>query len=80
LEKQDQENSLNDMSYLADIPPAQPDAAFSLIANFKADTTEHKVDLCPGFYRDDNAEPWVLPSVAQVQHDKIKLIYVSNTD
>lgn len=55
------------MSRLADIPSVQPDAAFSLIADFKADTNEHKVDLCPGFYRDDNAKPWILPSVAQVR-------------
>ncbi|KAJ4021205.1 hypothetical protein NW752_004212 [Fusarium irregulare] len=55
------------MSRLADIPPVQPDAAFSLIADFKADTNENKVDLCPGFYRDDNAKPWVLPSVAQAK-------------
>ncbi|KAI1045124.1 hypothetical protein LB505_011926 [Fusarium chuoi] len=52
------------MSHLSGIPPAQPDAAFSLIASFKADTAEHKADLCPGFYRDNNAEPWILPSVA----------------
>ncbi|KAG7428689.1 Aspartate aminotransferase [Fusarium oxysporum f. sp. raphani] len=55
------------MSHLSDIPPAQPDAAFSLIASFKADTAEHKVNLCPGFYRDDKAEPWILPSVAQAK-------------
>ena len=59
------------MSCLANIPLAQPDAAFSLIADFKADTNEYKVDLCPGFYRDDNAKPWILTSVAQVQQDEI---------
>ncbi|CZR45948.1 putative aspartate aminotransferase, cytoplasmic [Fusarium proliferatum ET1] len=52
------------MSHLSGIPPANPDAAFSLIASFKADTAEHKADLCPGFYRDNNAQPWILPSVA----------------
>ncbi|KAM0492221.1 hypothetical protein ACHAP8_010084 [Fusarium lateritium] len=55
------------MSFLTDIPPTQPDAAFALVADFKADTNEHKVDLCPGFYRDDNAKPWILLSVAQAK-------------
>jgi aspartate aminotransferase len=54
------------MSRLASLSPAQPDAAFSLVASFKADANDHKVDLCPGFYRDENAKPWILPSVAQV--------------
>ncbi|KAH6991691.1 pyridoxal phosphate-dependent transferase [Fusarium venenatum] len=53
------------MSLLADLPTTQPDEAFALVADFKADTNEQKVDLCPGFYRDDKAKPWVLPSVAQ---------------
>ncbi|KAI5459026.1 pyridoxal phosphate-dependent transferase [Mariannaea sp. PMI_226] len=55
------------MSCLADLPPAQPDPAFSIVAAFLADTNENKVDLCPGFYRDDNAKPWILPSVTQAK-------------
>lgn len=56
------------MSRLANIPPIKPDEAFSLVATFKADTYDRKVDLCPGFYRDNNGEPWILPSVSQVRY------------
>ncbi|KAF4956728.1 hypothetical protein FSARC_11496 [Fusarium sarcochroum] len=55
------------MTWLDEVPPARPDAAFALVAACKADTNEQKVDLCPGFYRDDNAKPWILPSVAQAK-------------
>ncbi|KAI8660078.1 Aminotran-1-2 domain-containing protein [Fusarium keratoplasticum] len=55
------------MSYLDKLPPTQPDAAFSLVAAYEADICEQKVDLCPGFYRDENAKPWILPSVAQAK-------------
>ncbi|ATZ45342.1 Bcaat2 [Botrytis cinerea B05.10] len=55
------------MPHLANVPPAQPDAAFSLVAKFALDTNEKKVDLCPGFYRDQNSKPWVLPSVTQAK-------------
>ncbi|KAL2681401.1 hypothetical protein Neosp_009012 [[Neocosmospora] mangrovei] len=55
------------MSYLDKLPPTQPDPAFSLVAAHEADTCEKKVDLCPGFYRDENAKPWILPSVAQAK-------------
>jgi aspartate aminotransferase len=54
------------MKRLASIPSIPPDAAFSLVAAFEADTNEQKVDLCPGFYRDNDAKPWILPSVSQV--------------
>ena len=60
------ESLYDTMSFLANTPNIQPDAAFSQIAAFNADTNEQKVDLCPGFYRDDDAKPWILPSVAQV--------------
>ncbi|KAM0193484.1 hypothetical protein ACHAPI_007553 [Fusarium lateritium] len=55
------------MSRLAGIPPTKPDEAFSLVAAFKADTDYRKVDLCPGFYRDENGKPWILPSVFQAK-------------
>ncbi|KAF4536422.1 Aspartate aminotransferase, cytoplasmic [Lasiodiplodia theobromae] len=52
-------------SYFADIADTPPDAAFSLVAAFAADKFESKVDLCPGFYRDENAQPWA----KQLLHD-----------
>ncbi|KAH7012622.1 pyridoxal phosphate-dependent transferase [Microdochium trichocladiopsis] len=55
------------MSLLDELPVAPPDPAFSLVAAFKDDTCEGKVDLCPGFYRDENARPWILPAVRQAK-------------
>ncbi|KAL1637198.1 hypothetical protein SLS56_000857 [Neofusicoccum ribis] len=60
------------MSHFAGLPVTPPDAAFSLVAAFAADDFPEKVDLCPGFYRDEEANPWILPSVAkakQLIHD-----------
>lgn len=54
------------MSHFQRLAPTPPDPAFSLIATFAADNFPSKVDLCPGFYRDEYAKPWILPSVAQV--------------
>jgi hypothetical protein len=63
-----QQGVFDKMSRLADVPATQPDAAFPLIAAFEANPSEQKVDLCSGFYRDENSQPWALPSVAQVRH------------
>ncbi|KAI9842807.1 MAG: Aspartate aminotransferase, cytoplasmic [Sclerophora amabilis] len=45
------------------VPQAAEDPLFGLMAAFKRDTFEQKVDLGIGAYRDDNAKPWVLPVV-----------------
>lgn len=39
---------------------------FGLMAAYRADTFDKKVDLGIGAYRDDNAKPWVLPVVKKV--------------
>lgn len=54
------------MSFLEIIPEVIPDTSFALIEAYKADSSDKKVDLCPGFYRDENAKPWILPSVTKV--------------
>jgi aspartate aminotransferase len=54
------------MSKFAHLPKARPDAAFALVEAYKADKSPHKVDLSPGFYRDEDAKPWILPSVRMV--------------
>ncbi|KAF8445439.1 pyridoxal phosphate-dependent transferase [Kalaharituber pfeilii] len=41
------------------------DPLFGLIAAYKADTFEKKVDLGVGAYRADNAKPWILPVVKE---------------
>jgi aspartate aminotransferase len=45
------------------VPQAPEDALFGLMAAFRADKDESKVDLGIGAYRDNNAKPWVLPVV-----------------
>ncbi|POS83612.1 PLP-dependent transferase [Erysiphe pulchra] len=49
------------------IPHAPLDPLFSLMADFKADAFEKKIDLGIGAYRDDNAKPWVLPVVKKAK-------------
>lgn len=45
------------------VPQAAEDPLFGLMAAYKKDTYEKKVDLGIGAYRDDDAKPWVLPVV-----------------
>ena len=45
------------------VPQAPEDPLFGLMAAFRKDDYDKKVDLGIGAYRDDNAKPWVLPVV-----------------
>lgn len=47
------------------VPQAPEDPLFGLMAAYRKDTFEKKVDLGIGAYRDNNAKPWVLPVVKQ---------------
>ena len=54
-------------AFHADVVPQAPeDPLFGLMAAFRKDTFENKVDLGIGAYRDNNAKPWVLPVVKKV--------------
>ncbi len=48
------------------VPHAAEDPLFGLMAAYKKDPFDKKVDLGIGAYRDDNAKPWVLPVVRRV--------------
>jgi aspartate aminotransferase len=48
------------------VPQAPEDPLFGLMAAYRADNSDKKVDLGIGAYRDDNAKPWVLPVVKKV--------------
>jgi aspartate aminotransferase len=50
------------------VPQAPEDPLFGLMAAYRADTFDKKVDLGIGAYRDDNAKPWVLPVVKKVRN------------
>ncbi|KAI9804549.1 MAG: hypothetical protein M1825_001449 [Sarcosagium campestre] len=47
------------------VPLAAQDPLFGLMAAYRKDTFEKKVDLGIGAYRDDNAKPWILPVVKE---------------
>ena len=48
------------------VPQAPVDPLFGLMAAYREDQFEKKVDLGIGAYRDNNAKPWVLPVVKKV--------------
>ena len=48
------------------VPQAPEDPLFGLMAAYRKDSFEDKVDLGIGAYRDNNAQPWVLPVVKKV--------------
>ena len=48
------------------VPQAPEDPLFGLMAAYRKDTFDKKVDLGIGAYRDDDAKPWVLPVVKKV--------------
>jgi aspartate aminotransferase, cytoplasmic len=50
------------------VPQAPEDPLFGLMAAYRKDDYEKKVDLGIGAYRDNNAKPWVLPVVKKVSH------------
>jgi hypothetical protein len=69
-------SSSSTTSFPADaVPQAPEDPLFGLMAAYRADTFDKKVDLGIGAYRDDNAKPWVLPVVKKV----IDLLNSSNS-
>jgi aspartate aminotransferase len=45
------------------VAQAPEDPLFGLMRAYRADTSDKKVDLGIGAYRDDNAKPWILPVV-----------------
>jgi aspartate aminotransferase len=62
-------SSFTSTSFPADaVPQAPEDPLFGLMAAYRADPFEKKVDLGIGAYRDDNAKPWVLPVVKKVPY------------
>jgi len=48
------------------VPQAPEDPLFGLMAAYRKDDFNKKVDLGIGAYRDNSAKPWVLPVVKQV--------------
>jgi aspartate aminotransferase len=60
-------SSLPATSFPPDVVPQAPeDPLFGLMAAYRADPFDKKVDLGIGAYRDNDAKPWVLPVVKKV--------------
>lgn len=51
---------------IANTPTLPRDEAFAITADFNSDTYPGKISLGAGVYRDENAKPWVLPSIKAV--------------
>lgn len=60
------------------VPQAAEDPLFGLMAAYRQDTSDRKVDLGIGAYRDDNAKPWVLPVVKKVHPAATQLAHRHN--
>lgn len=54
-------------SFFASAPRYPKDAIFELTAEFRRDPSPVKVNLGQGTYRDNEAQPWILPSVAEAR-------------
>lgn len=48
------------------VAAAPEDPLFGLAKAYREDTSDKKIDLGIGAYRDDNAKPWILPVVKKV--------------
>ncbi|KAK0378990.1 hypothetical protein CLIM01_03687, partial [Colletotrichum limetticola] len=60
--------SLAVQSHFSSLIEAPYDEAFVVMQSVAADPTPDKVNLGLGVYRDDDAQPWTLPSVQKVAH------------
>lgn len=58
-------------SFFTAAPYITPDALFDITRIYDADTFPQKVNLGQGTYRDENGDPWILPSVRMAK-EKIK--------
>jgi aspartate aminotransferase, mitochondrial len=55
--------SVSKSNYLDEIQMGPPDAILGIAQAFRECQDERKVNVCVGAYRDENGQPWVLPSV-----------------
>jgi aspartate aminotransferase len=55
-----------------DVVMGPPDAILGIAGAFRSCTDERKVNVCIGAYRDENGQPWVLPSVRQAEDKMIQ--------
>jgi aspartate aminotransferase len=66
---------------LGDLPVLPQPESFALTAAYNEDFFPNKVNLGQGVYRDNNCQPWVLPSIREVNqtcpsHNTIEFTYL----
>ncbi|XP_023025466.2 aspartate aminotransferase, mitochondrial [Leptinotarsa decemlineata] len=66
-------------SWWSEVPMAPPDSIFGMVAVFLEDKHPNKQNLTVGAYRDDNGNPYVLPSVRKAE-EKMKSGYPSEEE
>lgn len=59
--------SFTPSSFFEHLSPVPLDAVYSLKEGFSAVNSESKLILGSGVYRDEELQPWVLPSVKKVR-------------
>ena len=59
-------SAVRNASFWSGVEMGPPDAILGVTEAWKKDTNPKKMNLGVGAYRDDNGQPYVLPSVAQV--------------
>lgn len=63
--------SISDVSIFDKVSYIPPDAIFELTQLYNVDSHPKKVNLGQGTYKDENGNPWILPSVRAAK-EKIK--------
>jgi aspartate aminotransferase len=58
--------SISNIFGINKVSQALDDPHYGLRAAYRGDSFERKLDLVIGIYRDDEARPWVLPTVRKV--------------
>lgn len=59
--------SSSSVSIWSSVPLGPPDAILGIAQAFKDCTDPHKVNVCVGAYRDNDGQPWILPSVLEAE-------------
>ncbi|GAB7365310.1 hypothetical protein MBLNU230_g6391t1 [Neophaeotheca triangularis] len=59
-------------SVWSQVPQGPPDAILGITEAYKKDTSDKKINLGVGAYRDDKGKPYVLPSVQEAEQKVVK--------
>ena len=60
-------SAVRNASFWSGVEMGPPDAILGVTEAWRKDTNPKKMNLGVGAYRDDNGQPYVLPSVQQVE-------------